>query len=706
MNTFKANFLAILILIISTFCILININKINTDIFDLLDFDNAAEHKSIINHINSNNTKSVIILTKDVKNIDKINQKIKEYFNTDNTNDIDKIKQELSNLKLITLNYETTQKILNNPNNFIYSKLKSFYMPNNFNILGYQLDFFNLLSDSKLLEQKIKLDFDTMQAKVNDYFLIQFELNNNYNNNLVKLFDYCTNLKDTYIQSSIFYTEKSMQTGKQESTLFSLISLVLNTLLLILAFKRFKIFYLLLIIVLSLSSSLAFSFIVLDKIHILSIVISSSLIGLILDFPMHFISSNIEKTLEKTSIKKLLKVFIIGLLISSSGYLIYLFSSIHFLIQIAVISISSLIFALLYTYFILPVLIENTIFMPCSIYKKIFGIYIKFLFILKKYFYMILAIISIFSIYEIYTNIDNLFDENIKNYAKLEKNLERNSIKVAQILNNNSFRFALFSSLEEQEELNDKNLFGANNFINSIQTQNKLKNIFKSLANDEEFLISCEKYGFKRDLIKSELLKLANTQIKSYEELLHYKSLQSLKTFKTKDYYIAFVNNNSSKNYKTIDYIEDVNKSFIMLKTKSIELKILAFIIAFIILFVMYKNKSFLPFYCVVLSSLFSLSLFLALEITPDIFAIFGFILGSIVGVDYMIFALNDKLKINERIYGIKLASLTSAISFLVLGFSKTQAVFSFGLSVGINIIIAMIFASILALLQFDNNIN
>jgi len=91
------------------------------------------------------------------------------------------------------------------------------------------------------------------------------------------------------------------------------------------------------------------------------------------------------------------------------------------------------------------------------------------------------------------------------------------------------------------------------------------------------------------------------------------------------------------------------------------------------------------------------LALLSAFGVSVNIFAIFALILSGAVGIDYMIFANNDKMALSDKIFGITLASLTSIISFFTLAFSSTKAVALFGLCVSLNIALAAVLAQVLA---------
>lgn len=58
-------------------------------------------------------------------------------------------------------------------------------------------------------------------------------------------------------------------------------------------------------------------------------------------------------------------------------------------------------------------------------------------------------------------------------------------------------------------------------------------------------------------------------------------------------------------------------------------------------------------------------------------------------------------LNLRERYFGILLASLTSIISFGILGFSATYAVFSFGIATALCMLLSAYFALLYATVNF-----
>ena len=99
--------------------------------------------------------------------------------------------------------------------------------------------------------------------------------------------------------------------------------------------------------------------------------------------------------------------------------------------------------------------------------------------------------------------------------------------------------------------------------------------------------------------------------------------------------------------------------------------------------------------------SIVTLTIFL-LFFDINIFVVFGVILASAVGVDYLLFALKQSPS-KDKIFGISVAAMTSIFSFGVLCMSQTHAVFSFGASVCIGIFLNMLCAFMLSSRQKHN---
>ena len=74
------------------------------------------------------------------------------------------------------------------------------------------------------------------------------------------------------------------------------------------------------------------------------------------------------------------------------------------------------------------------------------------------------------------------------------------------------------------------------------------------------------------------------------------------------------------------------------------------------------------------------------LGIPVSLFAMFGLLLVSAIGVDYAVYAVTAKHTAAARLGGMLLAAATTAASFALLAFSSTPAVAAFGLTVTIGV--------------------
>ena len=74
------------------------------------------------------------------------------------------------------------------------------------------------------------------------------------------------------------------------------------------------------------------------------------------------------------------------------------------------------------------------------------------------------------------------------------------------------------------------------------------------------------------------------------------------------------------------------------------------------------------------------------LGIPVSLFAMFGLLLVSAIGVDYAVYAVTAKHTAAARLGGMLLAAATTALSFALLAFSSTPAVAAFGLTVTIGV--------------------
>ncbi|MCR4941393.1 MAG: hypothetical protein K5978_01190, partial [Campylobacter sp.] len=654
----------------------------------------------IYTSINENLSKDFAILSDRVEIFEELKSLDDGVFEAENSLDFIALAKKF---KLASLEYEKYSQILKNFDTFLDESAKNALNPFDLRILNLEQDLLNLSKFSSFLSSK-DLKFDTNLAlayvKFDEkiYYLKSLKIKDEN-----KVLPFYEKLKDLAfakkaklaVHSGALYSLNGGKTGNQESIFMSLGSLLLLGFFVFFAFGKWQILASLNVVLFAFLCGLCGGFVFFENIHILSVVVSTSLAGLVLDFAMHWLGENHAKRIQKDSIRAMKRVFLLALLISSSGYAIFLLAFMPLLSQIAIISIFTLLGAFLATYFLLPELINGQFFKAKKSFK-IFIFYVlkalKFLAKRQKFVFIFAFCVIIFAGFRL---VKSDFSDNIKNYMSQPKELLAMSADFMKIsgfkdfnqimlLPNSSIlgERTLINELRKNAMISDYN--GISKFFLDLNEQENLKNFI--LANMDKIYTH---FNFldKEDILKS-LQNLNTFDVAKQGEIPFFGN-----KFKANDKNIVFVQN-ASKNdkffeilakndAKFIDILSSINQNFTDTKIKAIYLKILSYIVAFVILaYFLGKKRAGIFIMCLFFASLFSLSILTILGVELNIFCIFGLILANAVGMDYFIIATNLNISRYRRILGILLALITSLISFSLLCFSSILAVASFGLSV------------------------
>ena len=292
------------------------------------------------------------------------------------------------------------------------------------------------------------------------------------------------------------------------------------------------------------------------------------------------------------------------------------------------------------------------------------------------------------------------FKDDIRNYAKSPKELLDDAQKLSQITGVKSdlklvYTRDINADLSALSKVADISyLYG---FINDPKSQEFIKQRLKSLD-----------FRDFDDEIKSEIDELA---ILDEIELKNLKILKNFAFFFENPNYILindikdrvkFDEILSLNGLKFYDLTQMINENLTAVKINAIYLKIFGILLAFVFLYFVFGLKRALIFTGLIFGvSIVTLTIFL-LFFDINIFVVFGVILASAVGVDYLLFALKQSPS-KDKIFGISVAAMTSIFSFGVLCMSQTHAVFSFGASVCIGIFLNMLCAFMLSSRQKHN---
>ena len=715
---------------------LASLKNVQTDIFSLINFKDAKEAK-VLKEVQDEMASNFLVLVNskelanDVQSL-ALKSSLFKSFETSIDVNLNDIKSDINRSKIALLSRGDLELLKSDKNAFFKKRAEEIFNSFSFRLLNVNDDFFSLSSGFSAKNGNVSLNLVDLMLEVKDgkksFFLLKGELKKGASSEgLIKFYNELNALKvgqnELFVHSSALYQAFSKQKNESESLYMSVVSLSLTAIFLILAFRNLRIFYVIFIAAFGFSMAFAGTLLCLNELNILTILISTSLIGLMFDYVLHWLSKNEGEAIRASSIKNMLKIFLLGLLITLSGYLAFTFSDLRLLKEVALFSAFALVGAFLVSYFFMPLVFEGVKFYRSKIFDTFLTKFCKLSDVVArhlgvKFLAISLILLAIFLVFDL-KNLSK--SENVKDYSNMPKSLLADSSYILSLTGNNQNTMIVTRSNGDilagekslLDELKKRNLIKDESslsdiFLSKIE-QDELKEAFKKALDDEQIYAIYEKFGFSKDEVRSEILKVLDEKELSVSEILALKSMKDFKKFILDEnasvaYTSGFVKGAQSDevleryNAFSLNFASSLNESLTQAKELALKLKIAALVVAFLLLWFYFSALiSALVMGVIIFGVLLTLFIFAVFGVNLSIFGVFGLILASAVGIDYMIFALNESLSEKERIYGIFCAFITSFISFFTLSFSQTAALSVFGLSVSLCVLIYGLCASVLA---------
>ena len=715
---------------------LASLKNVQTDIFSLINFKDAKEAK-VLKEVQDEMASNFLVLVNSkelAKNVQSLALKSSLFksFEANIDVNLNDIKSDINRSKIALLSRADLELLKSDKNTFFKKRAEEIFNSFGFRLLNVNDDFFSLSSGFSAKNGNVSLNLAELMLEVKDgaksFFLLKGELKKGASSEgLIKFYNELNALKvgqnELFVHSSALYQAFSKQKNESESLYMSVVSLSLTAIFLILAFRNLRIFYVIFIAAFGFSVAFAGTLLCLNQLNILTILISTSLIGLMFDYVLHWLSKNEGEAIRASSIKNMLKIFLLGLLITLSGYLAFTFSDLRLLKEVALFSAFALVAAFLASYFFMPLVFEGVKFYRSKVFDTFLtkfcdlsGAAARHLGV--KFLAISLILLAIFLVFDL-KNLSK--SENVKDYSNMPNSLLADSSYILSLTGNNQNTMIVTRSrgdilADEKsllDELKKRNLIKDESSLSDMflskSEQDELKEAFKKALDDEQIYAIYEKFGFSKDEVRSEILKVLDEKELSVSEILALKSMKDFKKFVLDEnasvaYVSGFVKGAASDelleryNAFSLNFASSLNESLTQAKELALKLKIAALVVAFLLLWFYFNALiSALVMGVIIFGVLLTLFIFAVFGVNLSIFGVFGLILASAVGIDYMIFALNESLSEKERIYGIFCAFITSFISFFTLSFSQTAALSVFGLSVSLCVLIYGLCASVLS---------
>ena len=510
-------------------------------------------------------------------------------------------------------------------------------------------DFLNSLS--KRYETEIK----EYQGKF--YSSAQIEINNN--KELENILNKQKQLDDgkIYLTGTPIHSYLASKNSSLEINIICIISTLALILLCKFYFKSYK-------IILPILASIIFGFlmgfsvssIIFHKIHILTFVFSTSLIGISLDYSLHYYLNDNNKFFIKSLTNSMLTTVF--------AFLILNFSGIELLKQIGIFTASGLLGVYLFVVFILS---KNNDFKINSLPKLD----------LAKFKFLILSIIFGITVLGFF----NLkFNDNLKNLYTPPKELIKSERFNQELFGQKNIKYILINGkntneiLKKEEKMDIKNSISLSDFIFSTDKQK------------ENFILVKELY---KNNLKSYGKFLSQAQIKALENknFIHY----DVENFPLKQKFMLDNNTSfiiTSENFdNAIDPALEISKELKKIRIQCLKLFPIVFVILYLFLSFNYGLKqAFRIIISPLLGILFSISIISLFNIPINLFNILALFLILGFSLDYSIFRTQNCEKSKDAVF---ISFLSTAFSFLMLSFVRFKLISSLGITLFIGITIS-----------------
>lgn len=522
--------------------------------------------------------------------------------------------------------------------------------------------------------------------------------------------------------------------AERESRLMSITGLALTFALLLWVFRSLRVLALLLPLAAGLLTGLAATLLLLGEIHALALVIGTSLVGMLVDFPLHWLAPaacgahHPRSWQAAASMRHVLPTFTVSLAITVLGYILLWFTPLPVLRQTAVFSAAALIGAFGATVLWLPPLFAR--YRPRKNgFARISARLYRLTGCLKPRLRHPLCVAA-----ALLLAAGGLWRsdgrDDIHLWVSLPPTLVAEAEHIGRISGTDfSGQFLLVEApdadtllqrsaavrrmlapLQTQQAL--AGVQGLDQWLHDSEQQAALGHTLRQLAAQPQHWQALRDLGVPDETVRQALLAAAERPAVSLERslatglaeawrplylgevapgrlaaMLRLQGLRDAAAVQTAVAGLAGVH--------WVDKRAHLNHLFQQTRNQAAWLKLASFVLAWLLLWRLFGLRPGSRIVAVpLLAALAAASVLGWLGLPLSLFALFGLLLASAIGVDYAVYARSAPHPPTVRLGGMLLAALTTGISFALLGMSSTPAVAAFGLSVTLGVIFNLWLAS------------
>ena len=562
---------------------------------------------------------------------------------------------------------------------------------------------------------------------------------------------------ETLSAGGALYAAASKADAERESKLMSTAGLLLTFALLLWVFRSVRVFWLTLPLAAGMLTGLAAALLIFGQVHILTIVIGTSLVGMLVDFPLHWLAPSVFKRQAERNrpatpagwLPKLLSAhaattntslsdrhdwqaepamrqvrptFIISLLITVGGYAFLWFTPLPVLRQTAVFSGFALLGAFGATLLWLPALFaayqaksvpfagqtERLFDLSGRIQRRLH----------RRGWWLVGGIFLLVGLWR------SDWRDDIRQWVSISPVMLAEAKKISELSGTDFDSRYLVVEAGSEDELLLKNaevnrllqpliahqkltgIQSLDQWLLPVAEQQKLQNRLRELSKLPETWQPMNQIGVPRNAVRNALIQASNAQALTLSDGLKPALAEAWRPL-----YLGQVAPNSYASIIRLNGLQDaaavqigirnlagvhwadkrshLNELFRHTRNQAAWLKLASYLLAWLLLWGIFGMKRGSQVLAVPLAAAVATVAVLGWAGIPvSLFAMFGLLLVSAIGVDYAVYAVSAKHSAPARLGGMLLAALTTGISFVLLGMSSTPAVAAFGITVAVGTVL------------------
>lgn len=532
---------------------------------------------------------------------------------------------------------------------------------------------------------------------------------------------------ETHVAGAAIFAAAGRASGEAESRWMSILGAALTLTLALAVFRRLRVLLIALPMACGLLGGLAATVALCGNAHLLTLVIGSSLIGLLLDFPLHWLGkSTLPGWQPYAALAALRRPFFISLLITLAGYAFLLATPLPILRQTAVFALVALPLAWLTTLWTLPPLFRH--YLPRANPHFAAGA-VAVGRSLQRLRQRRLRVPAAFIVALLLWHSD--WQDDIRQWISLPPHWLQQAQAAAQIggVEPAAQQFLIHAPDDDAllqrdaalaARLENAKAGGALQDYSAISQwvwrhdeQQAMTVSLRALASRPEAWQALTDAGVAPDTIAAALRAVAAPPVQTVAAQLanplaaRWQGLyvgrqdadgavySSVALYGVRDS-AALAALADGDGIRYLDRRARLNALFATTRSEALWLKLASYLVAFIILrAAAFSPRDSLKILAVPLAAaVLTVAVFSALGLPLSLFAAFGLLLTSALGVDYAVYAQSVGSPATTRFCGMLLAALTTVMSFGILAFSSTPAVAAFGLCVALGIAFSLALAT------------